>query len=228
VCGSLTTPMRALASRASEHRDILVIADREREHAIDVLSCVVVGVLDPRDATDDVRAQLERFAHVILRPAIPHDPLLWKGNNLQCDSIGEPFTRCKERLYAHKLRFGVDIGKGANERATELDSQAKRALDIRCYPVLVVLLLDPCGELDRGHRRPHGSPLVGCERLPAGSFQGVDLVEVKVSVDKGLGDKTAIRIDHGGGLAVKRRADIDDAAARDSYRGRPTLRSAGY
>jgi len=71
----------------------------------------------------------------------------------------------------------------------------QRLTDVLDDPGLVVLLLDPSGQLDGRHRLPHPLAVVVLEGLLVHHLEGIDLAQVQVGIDEGFRHQVALRVD---------------------------------
>ncbi len=88
-------------------------------------------------------------------------------------------------------------------------------------PRLVVLVLDPRGQLDGGHRLAHAACLIGLDRHLVHHLQGKDLAEMEMRVDKGLGHQVAPGVDLGAAVLSNFGLDSDDLVIRDTHLHQP-------
>ena len=94
--------------------------------------------------------------------------------------------------------------------------QRDRAAGVRGDPRLVVLRLDPRGEIDRARGVRHAVAVVGLHRRIVDHRGGPDLAEVEMRVDEGLGDEPSARVDRGRRVAVEALGDSRDPAGGDA------------
>jgi hypothetical protein len=186
---------RGVAGVVHEHGDVLVVADGELHHFVDVGLLVLFGELDPRNAADDVGAEVHGFLHQVHGAGLADDAVLREGDDLDIDDALEFVAGLEQGLQADQLGLGIDVGEGADVEVAVEGGQLEGLADVGEDPLFVVARLDAGGELDGGHGPAHVGAVVGAEGLGIHHFQRVDLAEVQVGVDVGLGDEVAAGVD---------------------------------
>ena len=106
----------------------------ERAHAPDVLSGVGVGVLDPRDAAHDVRAEVDRLADQLLGARVAEQPVLRERHDLQVHDTAELLAQRQQRDHALEPRLGVDVGEGQHVPDAVPDGLEHRAASVGLDP----------------------------------------------------------------------------------------------
>ncbi len=217
LCQHLHGPQARVARVVQEHGDVLAELHREREHAVHVVLHVLLGIFDPRDAADHVRAQLQRLAHPTLRARIARDAVLGEGDDLHGHPVLVFLARLDEGLHALQLRLGVHVGERPDVRVAELHREVQGLADILDDPLLVVAFLDLGRLLYGGHRAAHGTARVGRKGGHSDLLQGIHLVQVQVAVDEGLAYEAAGGVEDLRGAFLDVRRDPGDPAARDRH-----------
>ena len=93
---------------------------------------------------------------------------------------------------------------------------AKRPSRVLDDPILAVGRLDPRRRLDGTHRIAHPLPVIGPQGgLFVQTLQGVDLVEMQVGVDEGLGHEPPGRVHNHRGRRLRRLVDGLDPSPSD-------------
>ena len=191
-----------VAGVVHEHGDVLVVADGELHHFVDVRLLILLGELDPRDAADDVGAEVHGFLHQIDGAGLADDAILREGADLDIDDALEFVAGLEQGFQADELGLGIDIGEGADVEVAVDRGELEGLADVGEDPLLVVVRLDARGELDGGHGPAHIGAVVGREGLGIHHLEGIDLAEVQVGVDEGLSDEVAAGVDDLAGLGA--------------------------
>ena len=76
-----------------------------------MLAGLGVGVLDPRDAADDVGAEVDRLADQVLGARVAQQPVLGERHDLQVDHAAELLAQRQQRDHPLQPRPGVDVGE---------------------------------------------------------------------------------------------------------------------
>ena len=186
---------RRVAGVVDQHRHPPAVLGRQRAHPAYVLAGVIVGVLDPGNAADDVRAEVDGLADQLLGTRVAQQPVLREGHDLQVRDPAELLAQRQQRDHTLEPRLGVDVGEGQHVPDAVPDGLEHRTSGVRLDPGAVVVRLDRRGELDRGERGGHVTGGVRRERRVSDPVEGVHLVEVQVAVDEALGDQGAAGVD---------------------------------
>ena len=184
-----------VARVVDQHRDPAAVLRGERAHPAYVLAGLGVGVLDPRDAADDVGAEVDRLADQVLRAGVAEQAVLREGHDLQVDHAAELLAQREQRDHALEPRLGVDVGEREHVAYAVAYRLEHRPARVRLDPAPVVAVLHRRGELDGVQRGAHVAGGVRREGGVADPVQRVDLVEVHVAVDEALGDQGAGGVD---------------------------------
>ena len=196
-----------VADVVQQHGDGLVVFLCISAHGIHMILLVFPRELDPRNTAHNVRAQIQRLSDQFLGARLASDAVLREGNDLQRDAVFVLLAHLEQRLDAFKPRLGVHVGESANMGVAVLNGQVAGLADVGDNPGLVIGGLEIRCLLDAGHGAAHALAGVGLERVLASHLQGVDLVEMEMSVHKGFGDKTALCVDDL--LCVRRKILLD-------------------
>ena len=146
---------RGVAGVVDEHRHPPVARGGELAHPADVLAGVVLGVLDPGDAADHVRAEVDRLLDQLLGARVAQQAVLRERHHLQVHDAAELLAQRQQRDHALEPCLGVDVGEGQHVPDAVPDGLEHRAPGVRLDPGAVVVRLDRGGELDRRERGGH-------------------------------------------------------------------------
>ena len=190
---------RRVAGVVDQHRDPASGLGGQCAHPAYVLTGIGVGVLDPRDATHHVGAELDRLADQLLGAGVAQQAVLREGDDLEVDHTPELLAQRQQRDHALQPGLGVDVGEGQHVPDAVSHRLEDRPPGVRLDPAAVVVRLHRRGQLDRGERGGHVAGGVrrqsGVADLLDDTVEGVHLVEVQVAVDEALGDQSAGRVD---------------------------------
>ena len=100
-----------VAGVVDQHRHPAAVLRGERAHPAYVLARLGVGVLDPRDAADDVGAEVDRLADQVLGAGVAEQPVLRERHDLEVDHAAELLAQRQQRDHALEPRLGVDVGE---------------------------------------------------------------------------------------------------------------------
>ena len=182
---------RGVAGVVHEHGDVLVVADGELHHLVDVGLLVLFGKLDPGDAADDVGAEVHGLLHQVHGAGLAHDAVLREGDDLDIHDALELVAGLEQGLEADQLGLGIHVGKGADVEVAVEGRELEGLADVGEDPLFVVVGLDAGGEFDSCHGAAHVGAVVGAQGEGVHHFQRIDLAEVQVGVDERLGDEVA-------------------------------------
>ena len=105
-------------------------------------------------------------------------------------------SRARSRALTPSRRaFGVRIREGPDVGVAVLHRQVDGLAHVFDDPFFVVFVLDPGRQLDGGHGAFHLPAGIGPQGLIVHHAQGVDLAQVQMPIDKGLGHQAARGID---------------------------------
>lgn len=216
-----------VAGVVDQHRDAPAVGGGERAHPAYVLACVLVRVLDPRDAADHIRAEVDGLADELLGAGVAQQTVLREGDHLQVDHAAELLPQRQQRGHALEPRRGVHVG----EREHVPHAVPHRLQDgparVRLDPRAVVLGLHRGGELDRAPGRARVTRGVRRECGISGPVEGVHLVEVQVGIHEALGDQPARDDELMGGHAPVIARGLRVCHGRAARAGLPSRRGRG-